>query len=51
MRSLVDGNIYAIFSQAPIPYFDNFWEAVYYKNVNLVIMLCSFFDPHRGKQS
>lgn len=51
MRSLVDGNVFAIFSQAPVKNYDNFWEAVYYKNVSVVIMLCSFFDPKRGHQS
>ena len=51
VKSVVDGKIFATFSQAPVPPFDNFWEAIYYKNINLVIMLCSFYDPKRGHQA
>ena len=51
VRSLVDGEVFAIFSQAPIKAYDNFWEADYYKNVTVIVMLCSFFDPKRGHQS
>ena len=51
MRSLVDGKVYAIFSQAPVAPVDNFWEAVYYKDVELVVMLCMFNDPKRGRQA
>ena len=51
VRSLVDNKIFTIFSQAPVAPFDNFWEAAYYKNVSLVVMLCMFNDPRRGKQS
>lgn len=51
VRSLVDGKVFATFAQAPVPKFDNFWEAIYYKDISLVIMLCSFFDPKRGHQA
>lgn len=51
IKSLVDGQVFGIFSQAPVQSYDNFWEAVYYKNVTIVIMLCSFYDPKRGHQS
>lgn len=51
IKSLVDGQVFAIFSQAPVEKYDNFWEAVYYKNVPVVVMLCSFYDPKRGHQS
>lgn len=47
----MDGKIFAVFSQAPVENFDNFWEAAYYKNTTVVIMLCSFYDPKRGHQS
>lgn len=49
MRSIIDGKQFAIFSQAPTP--DavlDFWEALYEKNVTLILMLCSFHDPKRG---
>ncbi len=49
MRSITDGKQFAIFSQAPTPQaFEDFWEALYEKNVKLIIMLCSFHDPRRG---
>lgn len=51
VRSLVDGKVFTIFGQAPVAPFDNFWEAAYYKNVILVVMLCMFVDPKRGRQS
>ena len=51
VRSLVDGQVFSVFSQAPIAPFDNFWEAVYYKDVKLVVMLCMFVDPRRGRQA
>ena len=48
---MLDGKFYTTFSQAPVPPFDNFWEAVYYKNVEYIMMLCSFYDPKRGYQA
>jgi protein tyrosine phosphatase len=49
MKSIVDGNDFAIFAQAPTPTaIESFWEAIYEKNVKTIIMLCSFYDPRRG---
>ena len=49
MKSIIDGKQFAIFSQAPPPEaFQDFWEALYEKNVKLIVMLCSFHDPKRG---
>lgn len=48
MKSLVDNNYFVIFCQAPVPDFHNFWQAVYHKDVNMIIMLCMFLDPRRG---
>ena len=51
VRSLMDGKVYAIFTQAPVSPFDNFWEAVYYKDIKLIAMLCMLSDPKRGRQA
>ena len=41
MRSIVDNQIFAIFSQAPLPStFQDFWLASYHFNVKKIFMLC-----------
>ena len=38
---MIDNNEFAIFAQAPVPPFGNFWQAVYWKNIELILMLCN----------
>jgi hypothetical protein len=51
VKSLVDGEVFAAFGQAPVPPFNNFWEAVYYQNYQNIFMLCPMIDPRKGKQA
>lgn len=49
MHSVLDGNLYAIFAQAPVEnVVEHFWAACYHHKVRRIIMLCSFEDPNRG---
>ena len=48
MKSIIDKKTFAIFSQAPTPEgIDEFWEAIYEKNVKLIVMLCKFVDEKK----
>lgn len=41
MKSIVDNEIFAIFSQAPLPQsFQDFWSAVYHFNIKQIFMIC-----------
>ena len=49
MKSVVDGEPYAIFAQAPVKNsIGHFWEACYHLNIKTIFMLCAFIDPKRG---
>ena len=51
ISSIVDGQVYAIFSQAPVRPYDTFWGAVYFKKIPIIFMLCLFVDLKRGRQA
>jgi len=40
----MDKKEFAIFSQAPKKPFDSFWQAVYFKNIDTIVMLCQLSD-------
>lgn len=49
MRSVLDGQVFAIFAQAPIEnVISHFWAASYHHKIRKIIMLCAFEDPNRG---
>ena len=49
MRSVLDGEVYAIFAQAPIEnVLGHFWAACYHHQIRKIVMLCAFEDPNRG---
>lgn len=49
MKSVIDGQIYAVFAQAPLlKVVEHFWYACYHYNIPKIVMLCALEDPLRG---
>ena len=48
LTSSLDGKKIAIMSSAPNIQYENTWEALYYKNVKLMVMLCQLYDDYIG---
>ena len=48
LTSILDGKKIAIMSSAPGRKYENTWEALYYKDVKLMLMLCQLDDDFIG---